>query len=318
MAVSIFFFLLGLTLLIKGADFLVDGASSFAKRLHIPDIVIGLTIVSFGTSAPELIVNIVSALRGTTDIAIGNILGSNIANIFLILGISAIVYPLAVQKNTTWKEIPLSLLAAVVVGVLGNDMLIDGAAHAQLTRIDGFIFLFFFILFMYYIVGIARTGVAEEGHVKIFSIPKSLLWIGGGLAALTIGGKLTVDAAVTFARALGVSEMLIGLTIVAIGTSLPELATSVVAAMKRNVDIAVGNIVGSNIFNIFWILGVTALIRPLPLLPTQNIDIAMTVLASLFLFLAMFIGKRRLLERWQGVAFVTIYIGYVIYLIQRG
>lgn len=313
------FLIAGFILLIKGANFLVDGSSSIAKKLKIPSIVIGLTVVAFGTSAPEFIVNIFASIKGTAEIAIGNVLGSNILNILLILGISSMIYPLAVKKNTVWKEIPLSLLAAILVGVLANDKLIDDGTFTGLTRIDGIVFLCFFILFLYYTFEISKIKEksSENSRVKEFSYFKSTAYIIGGLAGLIIGGKLIVEAAVEIAASLNVSEALIGLTIVAAGTSLPELATSAVAAYKKQCDIAVGNIVGSNIFNVFWVLGVSAIIRPLPFGPDLNIDIVVTILASVILFLTMFIGRRHVLERWQGVLMVVVYIGYLVFLINR-
>lgn len=311
-------FAIGFAILIKGADWLVDGASSLAKKLKIPVIVIGLTIVAFGTSAPELIVNIFASAQGRTEIAIGNVLGSNIFNIFLILGIAAVIFPLTVKKNTAWKEIPLSLLAVIAMGIMANDNLIDGVSFSALTRIDGLMFLAFFIIFMWYIYGISKGGGEEEVKIKEFATPKSLFFILLGLVCLILGGKWIVDGAVQIATALGVSESLIGLTIVAAGTSLPELATSAVAAYKKNTDIAVGNIVGSNIYNIFLVLGVSSVIRPLPFRETSNIDVMMTIAASLALFAFMFIGKKRLLERWQGVFFILTFIGYVVFLVVRG
>ena len=312
--------IVGFVLLIKGADYLVEGSSSLAKRFKISDLVIGLTIVAFGTSAPELIVNLVSSVQGNSEIAIGNIIGSNICNIFLILGISAVIYPLTVSRGTTWKEVPFSLLAAVMVFFLANDAIIDGQGFSMMTRIDGFVLLAFFVIFMYYIFGIAKKGDIPEdmSGLKIRPLGISILMILGGLVALVIGGKWVVDSAVEIATAFGVSQSLIGLTIVAIGTSLPELATSAVAAYKKKCDIAVGNIVGSNIFNIFWILGLSAVINPIPFQAKSNPDIFMAIFASLMLFLVMFIGKKRILERWQGVIFVLIYIAYVIYLIIQG
>ncbi len=311
---------LGLIFLIKGADFLVDGASSIAKRLNISTLVIGLTIVAFGTSAPELIVNIFASINGNTDIAIGNILGSNIANILLILGISAVIFPLTVKKGTVWKEIPLALLAVIVVALMVNDALLDGGSFSGLTRIDGFVLIAFFMIFLYYTFGISRVeGVAtSEVTIHRYSLPRACLMVGVGLIGLVVGGKLIVDAAVALASTLGASEALIGLTVVAIGTSLPELATSAVAAYKKNTDIAVGNIVGSNIFNIFWILGVSAIINPLPFPPLLMRDVFMTIFATLLLFIFMFIGKRHTLERWQGVCFIFIYLGYISYLVFRG
>ncbi len=221
--------------LIKGADLLVDGASSIAKRFGIPSIVIGLTIVAFGTSSPELIVSVLASVRGSTDIAIANILGSNIANILLILGISAAIFPLAVKKQTTWKEIPFSLLAVLLVALMANDALIDGGSFSGLTRIDGFALLSFFVIFLYYIFGISKAESAdlEEPAIRRYSLSRSWMMVFAGLLGLSVGGKWVVDSAVGIASALGASEALIGLTIVAIGTSLPELATSAVAAYKK-------------------------------------------------------------------------------------
>ncbi len=310
---------IGFVFLVKGADFLVDGASSIAKRFGVSSLVIGLTIVAFGTSMPELIVNIFASINGNTDIAIGNILGSNIANILLILGISAVIFPLAVKRSTVWKEIPLALLAVIVVALMANDALIDGGSISQLTRIDGLILISFFIIFLYYTFGISRVEPADTTEVPIhrYSLSRSILMIGVGLVGLTLGGKWIVDVAVALATGLGVSEALIGLTVVAIGTSLPELATSAVAAYKKDVDIAVGNIVGSNIFNIFWVLGLSAVISPLPFPALLMRDVIMTIVATLLLFVVMFVGKRHTMERWQGIAFIALYVGYIVFIISQ-
>jgi len=318
MLTSVLFFV-GFVLLIKGADYLVTGASSLAFKLGISPLVIGLTIVAFGTSAPELIVNLLASFNGNTDIAIGNVLGSNIVNILVILGISAIIYPLTVQKSTVWKEIPFALLAVVVLAFLASDALIDGAAESLLTRIDGLILISFFGIFLYYIAGIAKQAPEDiQEKPANLSLTRSGVLIFIGIIGLVVGGKWIVDGAIVFAQSLGVSEALIGLTIVAIGTSLPELATSVMAAFKKNTDIAVGNIIGSNIFNIFWILGISAIITPLPFAPAMTTDILVTLSASLLLFLALFVGKRHTLQKWQGVAFLALYIMYIVYVISRG
>ncbi len=320
MILTYLLFPIGLVLLIKGANFLVDGASSIAKRFGVSSLVIGLTIVAFGTSAPELIVNIFASLSGNTDIAIGNILGSNIANILLILGISAMIFPLSVSKGTAWKEIPFALLAVIVIGIMVNDTFIDGGSFSGLTRIDGFILVLFFVIFLSYTFGISRGHASDiqEHPIHSMSLQRSLIMVGLGLAGLTLGGKWIVDAAVALATALGVSQALIGLTIVAVGTSLPELATSAVAAYKKQVDIAVGNIVGSNIFNIFWILGLSSIIHPLPFSSAMMGDVFMTIFVTILLFAMLFIGKRHTIEKWQGACFVMLYVGYVIMLIVRG
>lgn len=311
-------FILGFVFLIKGADFLVDGSSSIARKFNISSIVIGLTVVSFGTSAPEFIVNIFASLQGNTEIAIGNIIGSNIANILLILGISSIIYPLVTKKNTVWKEIPLSLLAAMLLGVMANDAFFDGSSFSGLTRIDGIVFLSFMVLFLYYTFGISKvTGECIDEITQEISTSKSMVFVVMGFVGLVIGGKWIVDGAVAIAETFNVSQSVIGLTVVAIGTSLPELATSALAAYKRQTDIAIGNVIGSNIFNIFWILGFSSIIRPLPFLGSSNVDIFMVILSSAILFFIMFIGKKHTVERWQGVSMVILYIAYLTYLIFR-
>lgn len=313
-------FVIGFLMVIKGANFLVDGASGIARILKVSDLVIGLTVVAFGTSFPELSVNIFASIKGNTEIAISNILGSNIFNILLILGVSAIIYPLKVSKGTVWKEIPFTLLAAVLLGILANDKFIDGSGISALTRIDGLILLSFFIIFLNYVFGIAKLPEISEANqpAKEYSMAKSIFLAILGLFCLMIGARWTVNGAVKLALALGVSESLIGLTIVAAGTSLPELATSAVAAYKKNIDIAVGNIVGSNIFNIFFVLGISSVIRPLPFQAKSNVDISATIISSLLLFLCMFTGKKRFLDRWEGFVFVLLYGAYITFLIIRG
>lgn len=312
--------LAGFLLVIKGADWLVDGASALAKRLHVSDLVIGLTVVAFGTSAPELAVNVFASLNKTSEIAIGNILGSNIANIFLILGMAAFIFPLKITKGTVWKEIPFSLLAVMIVGIMANDILIDKVSSSTLTRIDGLILLCFFIIFLYSTFANRKNSEESQDQpaAKKLSLPKSIFFILLGLTMLVVGGQLIVTEATAIATMLGVSTSLIALTVVAFGTSVPELATSVVAALKKNANIAVGNVVGSNIFNIFLILGVSSTIYPITFLQQNSLDIIVVLLASLVLFIFMFIGKRHILERWQGLAMVIIYVIYIIYLIVRG
>ena len=314
---TIVLLLIGFVLLVKGATFLVEGASSIGRKLNVSDLVIGLTVVAFGTSAPELFVNVVSSIRGEAGIAIGNVVGSNIANIFLILGISSIIFPLTVTRGTVWKEIPLSLLAALLLGVLANDHLIDRMGFSELTRIDGLVFLSFFIIFMYYSVSIASQiqGMSEHVPSKQYGFVKSSLLIAGGLLGLLVGGKWIVDGAVYLASAFGVSQSFIGLTIVAVGTSLPELATSAVAAYKGNVEIAVGNVVGSCIFNVFFVLGISSVIKPIPFDTGNDIDIGVMVLANVLLFAYMFTGKRRRLDRWEGIVFAVLYLAYIAFLI---
>ncbi len=309
--------ILGFVFLIKGADFLVDGSASVAKKYRISNIVIGLTIVAFGTSSPEMIVSLIASMNGNTEIAIGNVLGSNIVNIFFILGISASIYPLATKSNTIWKEIPMSLLAAILLWVMANDKTIDGSQYSMLTRIDGIVFLSFFIIFLYYTVGIAKNDTDDSPvvDVTIMSLQKSIIWIILGLMGLVFGGKWIVDGAVQLAKNFGISESLIGLTIVAIGTSLPELAASAVAAYKKQTDIAIGNVVGSNIFNIFLILGISSLIKPLPFTKGSNIDVMVACLASIVLFVLLFVGKKHIIQKWQGLLMILMYVVYVGFLV---
>jgi cation:H+ antiporter len=308
---------LGLIALVKGADWLVQGASSIARQKQISNMVIGLTIVSFGTSMPELVINLVSSFRGNTEIAIGNVVGSNIANILLILGISAMVFPLSIQRSTIVSEIPFSIIAALLMGFLANASLFMQEPLMQISRIDGLILIFFFILFLIYIFKISKEEF-EGGMGATYTTRKSILMIIGGLVALTLGGKWTVDGAVYLAGFMGMSESFIGLTIVAVGTSLPELFTSAVAAYRREVDIAVGNVIGSNIFNLFWILGLSAIIKPLPFQVTGNMDILMIIFSSILIIIVLPFGKSSRIERWHGILFVLCYVVYVIYLVQRG
>ena len=304
--------LLGFFLVIKGADLLVEGGSCLAKKLHISDLVVGLTIVAFGTSLPELSVNISASIKGSSEIAITNVLGSNTANILLILGISSIIFPLAVTKGTVWKEIPFSLLAALVLGILASDSIIDGKDYSMLTRIDGLILLSFFIIFLYYSSGIAHetSNVTEQLPKKVHGLRKSIIFIIIGLLLLILGGRWIVSGAIAVAVRLNISESVIGATIVAVGTSIPELATSVVAAYRKNADIAVGNVIGSNIFNIFFILGISSLIKPLHVQSSDILHFTAVIIASLILFICMFTGKRKVIDRWEGWLLLA---GYVIY-----
>ncbi|MFA7253320.1 MAG: calcium/sodium antiporter [Patescibacteria group bacterium] len=314
---------IGLIILIKGADFLIEGSSSIAKKFGVPTIVIGLTIVAFGTSLPEFLVNIIAASKGSTEMAFGNIVGSNIANILLILGITALIRPQKVKRSTTWKEIPFGLLGAVALLIFANDKLIDRTQISMLSRIDGLALILFMIIFLYYLIEITlknKTEICEtnETETKILPTWKTVFYIIIGLVTLYFGGRWAVDSAVTIARNFGMSEYLISATIVALGTSLPELATSVKAALKNQSDLAIGNIVGSNIFNIFFVLGVTALIIPVVVPASINFDLIFLAIISLLLFLFMFIGKKHQLERWQGSLFLAGYLFYIIFIVMRG
>lgn len=318
MLTNILLVLGGFYLLIKGADYLVNGSSSLARKLGVPALVVGLTVVAFGTSAPELFVSVLAAMKGSTDIAIGNVLGSNIANILVILGIAALVTPLKLQSSTVWKEIPFSLLAAVLVLVLGADVFLDGASTGVLSRIDGLVMMAFFLVFLVYTFGIRETGEQPKSKIEQMALWKSIVWILGGLVALVLGGQFVVTGATAIAFALGVSENLIGLTIVAVGTSLPELVSSFVAARKGHTDIAIGNVVGSNIFNIFLVLGASSIISPLPFNAMNVMDGFAVVTATLLMFFLLFVGRRHTLYRMEGAIFLLMYVGFVVFAIVRG
>jgi cation:H+ antiporter len=315
--ISVVLLLIGFVLLYKGADWLVRGASALAKRMRVSDLVVGLTIVALGTSAPELFVSVVGQIQDTPQIVIGNILGSCVINIFVILGIASLLMPLAVKKGTVWREIPFTVLAVLVLGFLVNDRFIGNGDELTLSRFDGLVLLAFFAAFIYYVVSIARGREELAGDIDSpkWGLGLSILAVIVGLAALIVGSKWVVDGAVFIARSLGVSENFIGLTIVAFGTSLPELATSAVAAYKKNAEIAVGNIVGSNIFNICLILGISSLIRPIPFKLRSDVDLAMALLGSLILFGFMFTGKKHKLDRWEGILMLIAYAAYLIFLV---
>lgn len=307
---SFIWLLIGIAGLVYGANFLVDGASVIAKRFNIPNIVIGLTIVAFGTSAPEMVVNLIASAKGYSDITFGNIIGSNMINVLVILGITAMIYPLKVNKNTTYIELPLSLLAAGLVLLMANDMLIDKVAVNVIGRIDGIILLIFFIMFLIYNCYLTITNEDEEElELKNYTPSIAVIVLILGFIFLVVGGKLIVDSAVSLARAFGISERVISLTIVALGTSLPELATSIVAAFKRNTDIAIGNVVGSNLFNIFFILGISSLVNPVQIKAGANIDLLVNVLAGILLFL--FVVKKKSLNKFNGAVFIVIYAVYL-------
>lgn len=308
----------GFLLLITSAARLVDGASALALKWSVSELAIGLTVVAFGTSAPELIVNVFASLSGHSEIVLGNIIGSNIFNILMILGVAGIIYPIRTEHNTVWKEIPFALLAAVVLFVQCNDRLLNQETDSLLSRSDGILLLMFFALFLSYVFGLSQVEGRDTMEVQARSSRKIILFLLLGLAGLAIGGKMVVESAVRVARWLGVSDTLISLTIVAMGTSLPELFTSGVAAYRKKSDIAIGNIVGSNIFNVFFIMGISALIAPVPFQPLLNLDLFVLGAASFFLFVTMFTGARRSLDRWEAVLFILGYGIYTVYLVLRG
>ena len=316
---DILFLVGGLALILVGANALTDGAAAVAKRFNISDLVIGLTIVAFGTSAPELVISSMAALGGSAEMAIGNVVGSNIFNVLMIIGVTSCVMPIKVEQGIMSKEIPLVILASLVITALANDILFDGGASNIISRIDGLILLGFFLIFLRYTFAIARNGGDEAEGEKIKEMPiwKSVLFIAGGLAGLIYGGELFVDGASGIASALGVSESIIGLTIVALGTSLPELATSATAALKKNPGIAIGNVIGSNLFNIFFVLGCSATISPLPMGGINNVDMLVLISSTLLFWLVGWFFKKRTITRIEGALLVVCYITYTAFLISQ-
>lgn len=318
MLLQFFLIALGIVLVSYGARLLVEGSSAVAKRFGISDLVIGLTVISFGTSTPELVVSVVAAKNGTAEMALGNVLGSNIMNICLILGLTALLQPLRIQRNTVWKEIPLSLLGVIVAFLLASDIFIDRYDVAFISRSDGMVLLCFFCIYLYYMFEVARAS-PEFGKATP-DLDHKPIWLSSGmiilgLVSLVWGGQMIVDGAVEVARAYKISEAVIGLTLVSIGTSIPELATSVVAARRGKADMAVGNVVGSNIFNIFFILGTSASVAPLPVGNISLLDFGMCILATLLMFLGSFIATPRVLYRKEGGFLLFIYVLYLGWLV---
>lgn len=340
MIIDFLLLIVGFVVICLSADWLVDGASALAKRMKVSDLVIGLTIVGFGTSAPELVVNITAALNDASDIALTNILGSNIINTMVILGVSALIYPIVCKRSTYMYEIPMYIFATIAIMLMGTNCfgLINIGSDTGISRIDGVLLLVCFAGFMYYSVyqgmksrksnnqaitvaeGKDSTTEASETDEKenkkgIMPVWKSLLLIVVGLAGLVIGGRLIVDNAVLIAENLGVSQSVIGITIVALGTSLPELATSVVAAIKKNTDLAIGNVIGSNLFNIFFVVGISAVIRPLNAYSGFILDAGMNILSGLLLLIFMF--TKRDINRYEGLSLLIIYGIYMFFLLQN-
>ncbi len=307
----------GFIILIKGADFLVGGASSLAKRLKISALTIGLTIVAFGTSAPELTVNVFASMNGLNDAIFGNVIGSNIFNLLFILGVTGAIYPLVVQKKSVKYEVPFSLLGVGLLWLLVNDVQLFGGDVNVLSRIDAGILMIGFLFFMFYIYRSIKTEIPDEEEIKEYTIPLSTIMVIGGIAGLVGGGYLVTENAVAIAEYFGLSQKLIGLTILAVGTSLPELATSLVAAFKKNTDIAVGNIIGSNIFNIFFILAINGLINPVEFSPVLNIDIMVLAIGTVLLMVTMFTLNANKLDRWEAIVLLICYFIYMWYLIVR-
>lgn len=310
MLISILFLLIGFVIVVKGADLLIDGASSLAKKLSISEIAIGLTIVAFGTSAPELVVNVFASIGGHHEITFGNILGSNIFNILMVLGIAGIISTISVQRNTVLREIPFLLVATLLVFGLS-------LWNSDLSLLDGIILLGFLIIFFIYVFGFLKAKPLQGSDIKEYSYPIIILIMILGMIGLFFGGKFVVDNAVIIARYFGVSEKFIGLTIVALGTSLPELVTSIIAITKGRNDLAIGNVVGSNLFNILLVLGVSSLIAPIQYDIALNIDFAFLCIITIMLFITMFIGKKHKLTKIESVFFVILYFVYLVFLFVR-
>lgn len=316
MFIAILLICIGFILLIKGADWMVLGASTLAKQYNISDLAIGLTIVAFGTSAPELVVNLVAASQDQPDIVFGNIIGSNNFNLFVILGIVAIIAPISVKSSTVWKEIPISAIAVLTLFLLANSFLFSDAS--QISRADALILLAVFAGFLFYVFQQMKNDKTSlEVPTQQMSRWKITAYIVAGLAGLIFGGQLVVNNATEIATYLGVSQKIIGLTIVAVGTSLPELVTSVVAALKKNSDIAIGNVVGSNIFNFLLVIPLSALLNPLTFNTEFNTDLYLLFGGTLFLFVAMFSGGRKKLDRWEAFILVGSFVIYTTYLIYQ-
>lgn len=311
MEIQILLILVGFMLLIKGADILVDGSSAIAKKMRISEIIIGLTIVSIGTSMPELFVSTTSAIQGASDISVGNIIGSNICNLLFILGLSAVIQPVKFQKQTKWIENPLSIILTIIFFIICN-------INKDITRIEGIILIVLFILFLIYTIIMAKKSQDEVilelalEEAKKVSVTKNVMLIILGILALKLGGDLVVDNAKLIATALNVSEKIIGLTIVAIGTSLPELVTSITAAIKGDSDIAIGNIVGSNIFNMLLIIGVSAVIHPISYNITYNSQMMILFVAMILMLLFPFIKPKDEMSRKNGLILVILYLFYMV------
>ena len=310
--------LVGLAVLIKSADYLVAGSSSVAARLGISSLAIGLTIVSFGTSLPEMMVTMVSGLRQNADLAIANVIGSNIVNVLLVLGIAAIVRPLPVKDSTVVSEIPFSLTAALLVGFLANAALFSSFPELSISRLDGVILLFFFMFFMLYVYRMSRDDAAEtDDPDAVTGKLRSLVYITIGIIGLYFGGGWVVDGAVGISGILGVDDALVGLTIVAIGTSSPELVASAVAAYRNQTDIAVGNVVGSNIFNLLWVLGITSTFVELPFEVISNTDLVMVIVSSAMIIVALVISRTNTILRSHGFVFILMYAAYLVHVVSR-
>lgn len=329
MVMSIVWLVVGLVLILGGANFLTDGASAVARRFGVSDLVIGLTVVALGTSTPELSISILAAIQGNAPLAVGNVVGSNICNILLIIGMTALIRPIKIERNIMNNEIPIVVLSSIIVWVMGNRLLLDGEPNV-VTRVEGIFLLIFFLLFMRYTFASTKIQakltlpenskedplqVQAKNRAEGVKMLRSVIYIVGGLAALIWGGDKFVDGASDIAKSLGVSEAMIGLTIVAVGTSLPELATSVVAAIKNNPGLAIGNVIGSNVLNVLLILGAASVISPLPFQGVTQVDLGVLVGCSVLFWAFGWLFGNRVINRWEGGAMTAAYIAYIVFLV---
>ena len=303
---------IGIAVLVKGADLLIEGSSSLARRLGVPEFVIGLTLVAFGTSLPELTVNVQASLKGASEITLGNVIGSNIANILLILGVAGLIKPLSVHRTFVKKEIPLNFLSILVLFAMVSDKLLDGSGSAYVSRSEGLVLITTFVGYLYFLAAFLERETNGYEEPK-FTVSKAFLMVGIGMAGLILGSKWAVDGGVNLAILLGVSQVIVGLFLIAIGTSLPELLTSAVAAYKGNPDIALGNVAGSNIFNVSLVLGASALLNPIPVPERVFKDLFLLFFATLILLIFSVAGKRYYVSRLEAFLFLVIYSAYSVY-----
>lgn len=321
-------FVIGFFALVFGAEWLVDGASKLAKKTGISELLVGLTVVAFGTSLPELIVNLFATSEGAEALAVSNILGSNITNTLLVLGVAALIMPLTIHRAMVWREVLFGVFAASMLGLLVADKWLgDTASFVGLSKIDGLVLISYFVVFLYYTFGRRMASSSVDRHkneepertATHIKVPDVLMQIIGGSLGLFFGGKWIVDGAISMATSLGVSDALIGMTIVAIGTSLPELAATVAAVRRKKVDIAIGNVVGSNLFNILWVLGLGATLSPLPFEPQQVFDVGLVIGVATLLFVTLVFGRyKHQVSRPEGIMFLSIYAVYMLFVIVRG
>lgn len=315
LAINIILLIVGFIILIKGADFFVDGASSVASNFKVSKMLIGLTIVAFGTSAPEFAVSVKSLLSGSGDIVLGNVIGSNILNILLILGSSAMFHSLNVKNNTVKKELPITMLITTLFAVLLSDHIFDNNVVNCFTRGDGIVLLLFFSVFLYYLISMSRKKIdVDQDEKPAMSLSRSFIWTIGGIAAIVLGSNAVVDSATYLAKAMGVSERLISLTIIALGTSLPELVTSITATRKGEYDIAIGNVVGSNVFNIGIVIGLpVAILGGIEKIAFSYIDLIVMIASAILLF--VFSVKDNKISKKEGLVFLLIFVVYYTYVI---